>query len=558
MEIQNIYGICQKSARHDTGILFQSRNLRKSPERISYRKLWERANQDASKIENIPGITPQTIILINFDRHQDSIRWFWAVVAAGYIPAISPPLPSEASQRKHHLIDVFNVLTNPILITTEALKRDFQSQKHLRVYTAEYLQLPRGTNSHSTAVKSVHLSSGGRKKHDELAVLMLTTGSSGYAKAICLQHGHIIHALKGKIACHQTKPEDRFLNYIGLDHVANLIEIHLHAMFLGAEQTHISGSAIMAKPLLFLSLIKENRISYTFATKSLLTCLVRSLNDEMSNDLDLSCLKVLVTGGDANPITTCTSLVEMLRSYGAVDNVLRPGFGMTETCACCTYNKACPEYEQKKNLEYASPGNHIQAISMRVVSTQGEKALMVPRGVKGSLQVRGPAVFSEYFNDPKATKESFTSDGWFNTGDDAIIYIDGHLVIVGRANDTIAIKGKELTPLDFETAVERAEIQGVAPAYTVCFAFRHPTSNAQCICILYVPENRYGDAKARAEITDAIAKECVKVSGVVPWDILPVDKASLPKSSLGNISRFKTQKAYDSGALFKFRGSTLV
>ena len=443
-------------------------------------------------------------------------------------------------------------------MTTVALEREFESHKHLRVYTAEHLQRPRGTNSHSTAVKSIHLSSGGPKKHDYLAVLMLTSGSSGNAKAVCLQHGQIIHALKGKIACHQTKPEDRFLNCIGLDHVANLMEVHLHAMFLGAEQTHTSGSAIMANPLLFLRLINEHRTSYTFATKPLLTCLVRSLRDEVPNELDLSCLKALVTGGDVNPLTTCTSLVKMFRSHGAADDILRPGFGMTETCAGCTYSKACPEYEQKKNLEYASQGNPTPAISMRVVSTPGEKALTVPGSVKGSLQVRGPAVFSEYFNDTKATKESFTSDGWFDTGDDAIIYADGHLVIVGRANDIITIEGKELTPLDFETAVERAEIQGITPAYTVCFAFRHPTINAHCVCIFYVPETGCGDAKARAKITGAIAKECVRVSGVVPWDILPVDKASLPQSSLGKISRVKAQKAYDSGAFLNSRESTLV
>lgn len=186
MEVQSIYGICQKSARHDTGILFRSRNPRNSPECISYREFWERANQDVAKIDNIPGIKPQTIILLHFDRHQDSIRWFWAVVAAGYIPAISPPLPSEAKQRKEHLIHVFNVLTIPVLLTTEALRRDFQSQKNLLVFTPEYLQLPRGTKSQNTTSESAHLSPGGLKKEDELAVLMLTSGSSGNAKAVCL------------------------------------------------------------------------------------------------------------------------------------------------------------------------------------------------------------------------------------------------------------------------------------------------------------------------------------------------------------------------------------
>ncbi len=298
--------------------------------------------------------------------------------------------------------------------------------------------------------------------------------------------------------------------------MANLTEIHLHALHLGAEQTHISGSGITREPLLFLRLIQEYQISYSFATKSLLASLVRSLKTGLSSDFDLSCLKALITGGDAAPIATCTSLIEMLRSYDVVENFLQPGFVMTETCAGFTYNRACSEYEPKHNLEYASQGNPTQAVTMRIVSVHDQEGLEVPKGVKGSLQIRGPAVFSEYFNDPQATKNSFTFDGWFKTGDDAIIYPDGHLVIVGRAKEAIRIDGKDIVPLDFETALEKAEIPGVTPSYIVVFGFRHLVSEAHHICIVYVPEPKYGDSRNRAQVTDAIGKECVKLSGVVP------------------------------------------
>lgn len=110
----------------------------------------------------------------------------------------------------------------------------------------------------------------------------------------------------------------------------------------------------MKEPLSFLQLIHEYRISYCFATKSLLATLAQSLKEDVPHKLDLTCLKALVTGGHANPIATCTSLIEKLTSYGAIKNLIRPGFGMTETCAGCTYNKACPEYEQNRSLRYAS------------------------------------------------------------------------------------------------------------------------------------------------------------------------------------------------------------
>ena len=422
--------------------------------------------------------------------------------------------------------------------TTASLELDFQNH---RTQTVESFP------PFSTASKSTHLPPGDLKKHDDLAVLMLTSGSSGNPKAVCLQHGQIVHALKGKIASHQTKQEDRFLNYIGLDHVANLTEIHLHAMYLGAEQTHIAGSGVMKDPLLFLRLIHEHRISYSFATKSLLASLVRRLKDDVPDQLDLSCLKALVTGGDASPIATCTSLIGMLQKHGAADNFLRPGFGMTETCAGCTYNKACPEYEQERSLDYASQGNPTQAIETRVVSTQDQASPVLPSGVKSSLQLRGHAVFAEYFNDAQATAEAFTPDGWFRTGDDAVIHADGHLVIVGRAKEAFAINDKDFLPLDFETAVQKADIPGVDPAYVVAFA-RHWPAHAESYCVLYVPACGYGDINARSESSEAIAKECVGLCGVLPLDVLAVDKASLDVSSLGKISRVKTRKAYESGA----------
>ena len=558
MEPQNIYQICQKSSTYDTGISFHSRDPNKSPERLSYRELWERANQDAIKINSLAGITPHTIFLLHFDRHQHNIRWFWAIIAAGYVPAISPPLMKDDNQRKQYLKHIFGLLTDPIVLTTDSLKPDFKNHKGLRVYTTESYQLSGGISPYGMISKSAQSPSGNLKKPDDLAVLMPTSGSSGNSKAVCLQHGQIIHALNGKINFHQTKQEDRFLNYIGLDHVANLTEIHLHAMHLGAEQTHISGLGITREPLLFLLLIHKYRISYSFATRSLLGGLVRSLKSGLFHNFDLSCLKALITGGDAAPIATCTSLIEMLRSYHVVENFLQPGFGMTETCAGFTYNRACSEYEQKHNLEYASQGNPIQAVSMRIVSVNDDDGLEVPNGVRGCLHIRGPAVFSEYFNDPQATKHSFTLDGWFKTGDDAIIYPDGHLVVVGRAKEAITIDGKDIKPLDFETALEKAEIPGVTPSYIVAFGSRHLVSDAHQICIVYVPEPKYGDARNRAQIADAIGKECVNLSGVVPWDILAVNKDALPISSLGKISRVKTQKEFEKGALFKFRGSTSV
>jgi acyl-CoA synthetase (AMP-forming)/AMP-acid ligase II len=108
---------------------------------------------------------------------------------------------------------------------------------------------------------------------------MLTSGSTGNPKAVCLRHGQIISSLVGKATYHQTGHNDVFLNWIGMDHVANLTEIHLHAIALGAEQIHVPAVDLLANPLLFLDLIDRHRVSYSFAPNFFLASVKKALED---------------------------------------------------------------------------------------------------------------------------------------------------------------------------------------------------------------------------------------------------------------------------------------
>lgn len=106
---------------------------------------------------------------------------------------------------------------------------------------------------------------------------MLTSGSTGNSKAVCLSHGQILSSMRGKSIHHGTTEKDVFLNWIGLDHVANLVEIHLHAMSLAAQQVHIQSSDILANPTLFLKKVALHKVTYTFAPNFFLATLVQSL-----------------------------------------------------------------------------------------------------------------------------------------------------------------------------------------------------------------------------------------------------------------------------------------
>lgn len=129
-----------------------------------------------------------------------------------------------------------------------------------------------------------HIFHGKRKTEKDLAVLMLSSGSTGNPKAVCLQHGQILSSIRGKSLHHGTAQDDIFLNWTGLDHVANLTEIHLHAMSLAARQVHIHGSDILTNPMCFLETINSYRVTYAFAPNFFLAALVRSFESLSRTD----------------------------------------------------------------------------------------------------------------------------------------------------------------------------------------------------------------------------------------------------------------------------------
>jgi long-subunit acyl-CoA synthetase (AMP-forming) len=155
--------------------------------------------------------------------------------------------------------------------------------------------------------------------------------------------------------------------------------------------------------------------------------------------LDLSSLRALISGGESNVVDTCDKLTHLLGQYGASTYFIRPGFGMTETCAGCIYNATnCPSYDITAGAEFCSLGESIHGLQMRIVRSDGTVAEVKE---VGSLEVTGSVVFRGYYNDVKATREAFTPDGWFKTGDLGLRDSGGRLRLTGRHKDTVVING---------------------------------------------------------------------------------------------------------------------
>jgi malonyl-CoA/methylmalonyl-CoA synthetase len=96
-------------------------------------------------------------------------------------------------------------------------------------------------------------------------------------------------------------------------------------------------------------------------------------------------------------------------------------------------------------------GPALPGISVRIVDAEGRPA---PRGVVGSVEVKGPNVFAGYWRMPERTREDFTADGYFRTGDVGELLPNDYLRIAGRAKDLIITGGLNVYPKEIEERID--------------------------------------------------------------------------------------------------------
>ncbi|KAL8957373.1 MAG: hypothetical protein Q9183_006077, partial [Haloplaca sp. 2 TL-2023] len=508
---------------------------------VSYADLLEIAKANASLLPiNDDGSTK--IVLLHFDNHSDNIEWFWSVVVAGHIPAISTPFTNDLEQRHKHIAHLKSLLKEPIFLTSQRLVSEFHGVDGLKIECIEDI--------HQRKVDRHFDFPGFSSPPTSNAVLMLTSGSTGNAKAVCLRHGQLIHSIKGKTEHHGTSASDVFLNWIGLDHVANLTESHLHAMLHASTQVHVQAADLLVYPPRFLELISKHKITHSFAPNFFLASLSGALEKEApflsAEEPDLSRFRILISGGEANVVDTSRKLTVLLQRYKvpADIEIIRPGFGMTETCAGSIYNKTCPSYDVQHGREFNSLGTCIAGLAMRITNDQGRPAAVRE---PGSLELSGEVLFTEYFNNSEATAQAFTDDGWFITGDRAIVDENGYLHLTGRLKESIIVNGVKYFPHELETAIESAKVPGVTPSYTAVFPYRPKGYQTETVCIVYVPTFHHDDVLARISTTNDLARITTMQCGVKPYQVIPLEECLLPKSSLGKMSRTKIRTAFEGG-----------
>ena len=468
-----------------------------------------------------------TKIVLMLERPEDFLPAFWACVLGGYAPCPLTPIRNDAQRWQKHLAHIDALLDHPLLITTRALASEVSN---IDVVDLDTLR----AGSPQEPLEKIPLT--------DPAMLVLTSGSTGNSKAVVLTHGNLLASMASKAERQQLTAADITLNWISFDHVAALLEAHLLPLYVGALQFHVESAPILANPLLFLQLIDRYRISMTFAPNFLFGQINAALQSENIADsqwsLDLSCLRHIISGGEAIVVETGRRFLDLLAPHRLARSALWPAFGMTETCAGSVYSREFPHGDF--NREFASLGFPISGMHVRIVDESGSLA---PAGEPGELQLRGPMIFSRYYNNHEATHAAFTPDGWFRTGDLGRLE-GGRLSLVGRSKDSIIVSGVNYFSHELETAIE--QLEGVERSFVAAFSIRPQAVDTEQLVVVFAATFSLDDEAKLYQSIVAIRNTTVLLWGFRPALILPLFKEAFPKTSLGKIQRGMLRKRLES------------
>ncbi|XRJ97797.1 non-ribosomal peptide synthetase [Latilactobacillus sakei] len=499
---------------------------------ISYEAVLDDAKTILANLQ-AAGLKSGDNVVLALEKHSDNIPLLWACILGGIVPCPVTIKVSDTELWSKTLKHISGLLDNPAFIISKKDDQWFDISN--TILHIENLR------SETTNEPTIH-----KSNTDDLAFLMLSSGSTGAPKAIELTHKNILSSLRGKAAMTGLNEGDTVLNWIAYDHVASLTESHLLPLFVGAKQVQVLPMEIVSNPLFFIQTINRFHVTHTFTPNFLFGQIVsiienlRPGSDELTG-LDLSDLKRIISGGEANVTSTGEHFLSILSKYGLNRSVIWPAFGMTETCAGSIYSKNFENEIGKQ--EFGSLGNPVPGLEIRIVD---ENNSLLMNGVEGELQMHGDLMFKKYHANPEETKDAFTTDGWFKTGDLGVINPEnGSLQLVGRSKDSIIVNGVNYFLHDLEAAL--GTIEGIEPSYVAAFSTRKKGSDTESLVIFYTPSNEYNETKSLINLNTTIRNTTILYWGFRPLLILPVPKSVLGKTSLGKIQSSKLRKKYELG-----------
>ncbi|KAL2858522.1 acetyl-CoA synthetase-like protein [Aspergillus pseudoustus] len=271
-----------------------------------------------------------------------------------------------------------------------------------------------------------------RSSHEYCAVLCFTSGTTSQPKASMISHRNIISQLYQVKAYTRDDHPRVVLGVLPFYHITGIVHL-LHLPILLNQKVVVMSRFSMTMLLKTIATFKCEELWLVPPI------LIRLVSNDTENRHYLQTVRQINTG--AAPLG-----LEIIGKLAArfPDIAIRQAWGMTESCSCLTLTP--PDDQTYANTH--TVGKVVAGTLLRVVTPGTDQD--VKAGESGEILAKGPQVMMRYFNDPKTTRETMTSDGFLRTGD--IGFVDEHdfVHIKDRLKEIIKVKGVGVAPAELE------------------------------------------------------------------------------------------------------------
>ena len=347
-----------------------------------------------------------------------------------------------------------------------------------------------------------------RRTRDDLAAIVYTSGTTGRSKGAMLTHGNLLsNARVLKDYWGWRGPGE------GADVLIHALPIfHVHGLFVALHGALISGSRMVwlarFDPRVVLDKMPEATVFMGVPTLYVRLLAEPGLNREVARNM-----RLFISGSAPLLIDTFNAWQQR------TGHTILERYGMSET-AMLTSN---PYHARDGERRGATVGFPLPGVSLRVRDDAGHD---LAAGEIGAIQVRGPNVFKGYWRRPGKTREEFSADGYFKTGDVGKIDKDGYVTIVGRGKDLIISGGYNVYPAEVESYIN--DMKGVADSAVV--GVPHPDFGEVGVAVV----TPHAGARIDAERIIADLKLCL-ANFKIPKRCFVVDE--LPRNAMGKVQK---------------------
>lgn len=346
---------------------------------------------------------------------------------------------------------------------------------------------------------------------DEPAYILYTSGTTGDAKGVLLDHASI-RLWTDRAGIMGLSTNDSQLNYLPLFHAYSLAYCAAQCLLSGAR--HVLMETFEPKAALRMIEREQITVVHGFDTH------YQGFLDELKREsYDLSSLRVgTFASGMESSVAIALEVQKRICPTIACYGMTETSSGITQCALDATEDQRC-----------RASGYPLPDIEVRVVSpeTGGD----VAPGEQGEILVRGYCLMSGYYKKPDETRAVLDADGWLHTGDAGILRPDGHLRFVGRYKDMLKVGGENVSPAEIEAllttypGVAQAAVVGRPDArlseVPVAFIVTDPTTTVDALQLIEFCRGKLASFK-------------------VPRQIHPID--ALPMTPSGKVQKVKLRE----------------